>query len=410
MRVLIATDSYPPDLSGTAVFTQRLARGLAARGHEVHVVCASDSGPIRTVLDAGVRLHRLWSLPVGLHPGVRFAPPPGVPASLRRLVRLLRPEVVHVQDHFTIGRAAIRAALATGTPIVATNHFLPDNLTPYVPRPVRPMLTRAAWWDFERIYAAADHLTAPTPTAALLTGEHLGGRSIETVSCGVDVHRFRPRPEQAVAARKRFGLPDLPTIGYVGRLDPEKRLDELIRAAALLPPEPPVQVVMTGTGTQLRRLRRLAAELGVADRVHFLGLVPDSRLAEVYCAADVFCMPGVAELQSIATLEAMASGLPVVLADAVALPHLVSSGRNGRLFRPGDVAGLAAALQSVLCSDLARHAMGAASRALARQHASERTVARFEEVYAALLDRPARAPRTSPGPAPRAGRRGGPAR
>lgn len=387
MRILIATDSYPPDVSGSAIFTQRLAWGLARRGHDVHLVCASDSRHSRTVLEEGVCLHRLWSVPILVHPGVRFTPPPGVPRALRRLLADVAPQVVHAQDHFTIGRAAMRAAVTRGTPVVATNHFLPGNLMPYVPAMVRPALTRAAWADFKRVYRIADHLTAPTPTAARLTDDHLLGQPVEAVSCGVDVHHFRPRPEQAVAARKGLGLPDVPTVGYVGRLDAEKRLDELLRAVALLVHDQPLQVILTGTGTQLRRLRHLADQLGIADRVHFLGFVPDSRLLDVYTAADVFCMPGVAELQSIATLEAMACGLPVVLADAVALPHLVSSGENGYLFRPGDIAGLADALGRVLRSDATRHAMGAASRALAESHAGERTVARFEEIYSDLVGR-----------------------
>lgn len=385
MRILIATDSYPPDVSGSSIFTQRLACGLARRGHEVHLVCASDSGPTRTLLEDGVWLHRLWSVPILIHPGVRFTPPPGVGRALRRLLATVRPDVLHSQDHFTIGRAAMRAADAAGVPILATNHFLPGNLMPYVPPPVRPALTSMVWSDFARVYSGADRLTAPTPTAVRLTESHLPGRAVEAVSCGVDVHRFHPRPEQTVAVRKGLGLPDVPTIGYVGRLDAEKRLDELIRAVARIARDQPVQAVLAGAGTQAARLRQLAAELGVSARIHLLGFVPDERLADVYTAADVFCLPGVAELQSIASLEAMASGLPVVLADAVALPHLVSPGVNGYLFRPGDVAGLAEALRTVLRSDQGRHAMGAASRAMAERHASELTVARFEEIYAELV-------------------------
>lgn len=389
MRILIATDSYPPDVSGSSIFTQRLAQGLACRGHEVHLVCASDTGRTRTTRDGEVILHRLWSVPILVHPGVRFTPPPGVPRALRRLVARVQPDVLHVQDHFTLGRAAMRAAAARGIPVVATNHFMPDNLMPYVPGTLRAVLTRVLWWDFKRIYGAADHVTAPTPTAARLTGEHGLRRPVEAVSCGVDVRRFRPRPGQADTARRSLGLPDRPTIGYVGRLDAEKRLDELVRALALLLPHRPAQLVLAGTGTQLGKLGQLADDLGVSSDVHFLGFVPDDQLLDVYCAADVFCMPGVAELQSIATLEAMASGLPVVLADAVALPHLVSPGQNGYLFQPGDVAGLAHALGLVLAAESSGDGLGSASRRLAEQHAVERTVARFEQIYTDVVGHPA---------------------
>ncbi|WP_408640288.1 glycosyltransferase [Saccharomonospora saliphila] len=187
--------------------------------------------------------------------------------------------------------------------------------------------------------------------------------------------------------RKELGLPDLPTVAFVGRLDAEKRLEELIRALPRVHETLDAQLVLVGTGTRRPALERLAAEVGVADRVRFLGFAPDEQLPITYQAADVFAIPGVAELQSIATLEAVASGLPVVAADAVALPHLVSPERNGFLFRPGDVAGLAAALTRLLSSASLRDRMGAASRTVAAAHDHEATLARFEEIYTGLLRR-----------------------
>lgn len=385
MRILIATDSYPPDLSGSAVFAARLAAGLARRTDDVHVVCPSEDGAPKVAVEDGVTLHRLRSWRLVIHPMVRFTPPVGVPRELRRVVAEVQPDVLHTQDHFTIGRAAILAARRAGVPIVATNHFLPGNLVPYVPRPVRASLTRALWWDFRRIYRNADYLTAPSPKAAGLVSQHGIAREVEPVSCGVDLDRFHPPVETSATIRKAFGLPNVPTIGYVGRIDAEKRLDELIGALAILVREQPVQLVLAGTGTQRSRLERLASQLGVADRVHFLGYVPDDQLLSVFGAADVFCMPGVAELQSISTLEAMASGLPVVVADAVALPHLVAANTNGRLFRPGDTADLANALGAVLASEQKRREMGAASRRLAEEHSEKQTVARYDAIYRCLL-------------------------
>src|SRR3954470_8354481 len=91
----------------------------------------------------------------------------------------------------------------------------------------------------------------------------------------------------------------------------------------------------------------MAETLGIADRVDFLGYVSDLELRQAYTRATVFAMPSIAELQSIATMEAMASALPVVAADAMALPHLVHDGENGYLFRPGDAQHLAEQLQRV---------------------------------------------------------------
>src|SRR5690606_39815463 len=110
----------------------------------------------------------------------------------------------------------------------------------------------------------------------------------------------------------------------------------------------------------------------------------DELIPEGYAAADVFCMPGVAELQSIATLEAMATGLPVAAADAMALPHLVRPGETGFLHRPGDVQALARHLIELLTSDEKRAEMGRAARRIAMTHDHQASLARFEDIYRSL--------------------------
>ncbi|GGL32332.1 hypothetical protein GCM10014719_37010 [Planomonospora parontospora subsp. antibiotica] len=378
-RVLIGTDTYPPDVNGAAYFTHRLARGLARRGNDVHVVCASETGPARTDRVDGVTVHRLRSAPVLVHPTMRIS----VPARLDRLVAEIAPDVVHVQGHFVVGRAAISAARRAGVPVVATNHFMPDNLFQFahVPEPLRDRAGDLAWRDFNRVFSRADRITTPTRIAAGLLTDKGFTRPVEPVSCGIDLGRFRPRREPRAWARKAMDLSDRRTVLFVGRLDEEKRLDELIRALPYVLNGTDAQLALAGTGGRRASLERLARRIGVGDRVTFLGFVPDDMLPDAYAAADVFAMPGTAELQSIATLEAMAAGLPVVAADAMALPHLVRPGENGHLYRPGDVHGLARHLTALLESPDLCAAMGAASREIALTHDHQASLARFEEIY-----------------------------
>ncbi|MBG0828622.1 glycosyltransferase [Planomonospora sp. ID67723] len=378
-RVLIGTDTYPPDVNGAAYFTHRLARGLAERGNEVHVVCASDTGQARTDRVDGVTVHRLRSAPLLVHPTMRVS----VPARLDRLIDSLAPDVVHVQGHFVVGRAAIAAARRGGLPVVATNHFMPDNLFQFahIPERLRDRAGELAWRDFNRVFSRADRVTTPTRIAAGLLTDKGFAPPVEPVSCGIDLGRFQPRAEPRMWARKAFDLPDRETVLFVGRLDEEKRLDELVRALPYILNGSDAQLALVGTGGQRAALERLARRIGVGDHVFFLGFVPDEELPQAYAAADVFAMPGVAELQSIATLEAMATGLPVVAADAMALPHLVRPGENGHLFRPGDVQELARHLTGLLASPGLRAVMGAASRAIALTHDHQASLARFEEIY-----------------------------
>ncbi|MFC4560728.1 glycosyltransferase [Nocardiopsis mangrovi] len=409
LRVLIGADTYPPDVNGAAYFTHRLAGGLAARGHDVHVVCASATGDPGIEYADGVTLHRLRSVPVLVHPSMRTTLPLGVHGHLERLISRLAPHVVHAQSHFTINRAVVRCGRLSGTPVVLTNHFMPDNLFAHahIPAPLHDMVGGLAWRDMVRVAHEADYVTTPTQRAAdLLAGKGFG-RPVEAVSCGIDLDRFHPRGAERSKARARFGLPDRETIVFVGRLDEEKRIDEIVRALPRVLNHRDLQLALVGTGQREGELRALAASLGVADRVHFLGFVPDEDLPLAYVAADLFAIAGVAELQSIATLEAMSTGLPVVAADAMALPHLVEQGVNGYLFRPGDVAELTARLLDVLgAGEQRRAAMGEASRRMALTHDHRRSLDRFEEIYAEV--RPARltgVPRRSPAPGTPAARR-----
>jgi glycosyltransferase involved in cell wall biosynthesis len=135
MNLLIANDTYPPDVNGSAYFTKRLAEGLAGRDHEAHVVAASTGRRTEVVRRGGVIEHRMRSVPVPFHRDFRFSPPPGLHRRVLAEVRSVRPAVVHAQGHFFIGRAAIRAAEELGVPVVATNHFMPDNLVFYLGLP-----------------------------------------------------------------------------------------------------------------------------------------------------------------------------------------------------------------------------------------------------------------------------------
>ncbi len=383
-RVLIGTDTYYPDVNGASYFTQRLAAGLAGRDHEVHVVCPAHPDQPMVGERDGVTVHRIPSLPILLHPTFRIPGPFMSGIHTRRIVGAVRPDVIHAQGHFLIGRALIQHAHQAGVPLVATNHFMPENLLGYshIPAWLHRTACALAWRDFARVFGTVAHITTPTPIAAALIRDKGVYREVEAISCGIDLARFHPR----VGIDRPAVLQDIPdrlSVLYVGRLDEEKHLSELIDALPLVrnTTNADAQLWLVGTGNQLAALQQRSQRLGVAAHVHFLGFVPDEELPAVYAAADVFCMPGVAELQSLATLEAMATGKPIVAADAMALPHLVRPGINGYLYRPGDVDQLAHHLSTLLGSWALRETMGQASLRAVTEHDIHASLARFETLY-----------------------------
>lgn len=355
---------------------------LTAR-HSVHVAAPSLDRRSHSVVNRhGVVEHRVRSLAVPGHPGFRFCPPLGLKAEARRILDEVQPDVLHVQSHFPLCRALIEVASSRGILIVATNHFMPENLVHYLPigAAARQSVHGWAWRDAARVLARADIVTAPTPYAAALATVAGVPGPVLPISNGVDLTRFQPGA--AGEFRLRYGVPDKPAITYVGRLDAEKNLDVVIRAFAVVRRSIDAQLLLVGSGAERRKLTALAASVGVGEHVTFTGYVADTDLASAYAATTVFVNAGTAELQSLVTLEAMASGRPVVGADAAALPHLVENDVTGYLFPPGDSDALADRLVTLLCDPQQAEAMGRKARAVAEQHDESRTVAAFEQLYA----------------------------
>jgi phosphatidylinositol alpha 1,6-mannosyltransferase len=379
LRVLIAAETYPPDVNGAARFAERLAGGLTGRGHDVHVVAPSVEGPPGKAVHDGVTVHRVRSHRYFMRPDFQVCMPWETGPATAALLEEIDPDVVHTQAHMVVGRYVVRAAARTGRPLVATNHLMPENLAAHtpIPRPLQRLGYRVAWKDLGRIFGLADVVTAPTPRAVELLHRLAGLTEAFPVSCGIDADHYHQASE-----------PDpVPSVLFVGRMDQEKRVDELIKAFAAQPAGLPAVLDLIGDGPERGAWTALVDELGIADRVRFHGFVPEEELVEAYARAAVFCMPGIAELQSLVTLEAMASATPVIAADAMALPHLVRPGRNGWLYRPGDIGELTAQLSTLLSDPALRRRMGAASRELVGEHAISATIDRFEGIYRDVIAR-----------------------
>jgi len=379
MTILLGADTFYPDLNGAARFTERLAAGLVGRGHDVHVVApataSGKSGTFTEVIEGRpLTVHRWPSMRWAPHEWVRFTWPQVAQVLAPRTIREVRPDVVHVQSHIIGGRYLIKTAHRLGIRLVATNHVMPENILDHttLPDSLNRLFARWAWGDADRLLRRAEVVTTPTRRAADFLETNTSIRGVIPISCGVDLARYRPRLDAEAPRRVLF----------VGRLTREKQVDVLIRAVAATDPDLDVRLDIVGDGDQRHALHAVASEAGIADRVEFHGAVSDEDLVELYSRAGLFAIASIAELQSIATLEALSSALPIVAADAMALPHLVRDGENGYLFPPGDVKAAADRIERVVRLDPeARLAMQRASLAVVRPHSLEHTLDVFEAIY-----------------------------
>ena len=378
LRIVIGADTFAPDVNGAARFAERLAAGLVERAHDVHVVAPAASRKHGTWQEVheGQELtaHRLNSWRWFPHDWLRFALPWRIKQNSARIIDEVKPDVVHFQSHIIVGRGLSLEAAKRGIRIIGTNHFMPENMLEFtlLPKGWQEWAVGLAWKAARRTFGRAEAVTTPTRKAAQFLETHTGLTSVHAISCGIDAHKYSPSWEPRTENR----------ILFVGRVTGEKQIDVLLRALTLLPDELDAKVEIVGGGDQKRNLEHLAAELGVADRVTFTGYVTDDELRGAYHRASVLAMPSIAELQSIVTMEAMASALPVVAANAMALPHLVHDGENGYLFAPSDPEDLAAKLRAVLEATPDQYrAMKEASIRLIAAHDIQRTISTFESLY-----------------------------
>jgi len=292
----------------------------------------------------------------------------------RAILDSFQPDVVHFQSHIVVGRGVSIEAQKRGIRIIGTNHFMPENMLQFslVPKGFQDQLVRALWKDAEHTFKRAEAVTTPTRRAAEFLEKYTGLAGVQAISCGIDADNyspsFAPRTENRIL--------------FVGRVTGEKQIDVLVQAVALLDPSLKAQVEIVGGGDQRRNLEHLVESLGLSAQFTFTGYVTDEELREAYSRATVFAMPSIAELQSIATMEAMASGLPIVAANAMALPHLVHDGQNGYLFEPGSAQDLADKLTRVFTrSPDELDALKHESLKLIEAHDIKRTLNTFERLY-----------------------------
>jgi glycosyltransferase involved in cell wall biosynthesis len=386
MKILIAADLHYPTINGVATFSRNLARGLAAHGHEVLVIAPSQTGKRYKEVDGNYVIARTVSVPFPFYQNFRISINPN--REVKKIIDDFDPDIIHIQMLMGIGQAAMKYGNKYGIPIVSTNHAMPDNLMDNlrllapVSRPINYMLTAYG----ARFHSKSDLITMPTQSAIdMFVGKV--DRPILPVSNGIDLARFTPS-KASEEIYTHFGLPkNQPIISYIGRLDAEKHLPVLLRAFVRVQTVMPhIHLLVVGDGTERALLESLANELGISHMVTFTGRVSDEDLVELHKVGTVYCMPSPAELQSIATLEAMASGKPVVAVDAGALGELCQNERNGYLVEQDNDEMMAEGLLRILEDPSLCKKMGEESLAIAKTHDLQTTLKRFEAIYTDLIN------------------------
>ncbi|MGA2700254.1 MAG: glycosyltransferase [Isosphaeraceae bacterium] len=284
---------------------------------------------------------------------------PSLIVKLAAIFRRWRPDVVHTHDQRALFYAGPAARLIGVPMVVHTRHGRDVHASPRQTTMFR-WLTRLV----DRFVCVSEEV------AALSRRQGIDESRLRTILNGIDIGRFG------------FHGPDASgPVLTVARLSPEKDVANLVRAAAMaLERAPDLRVEVAGGGPCREELGRLAAELGVADRIAFLGEVRD--VPAVLARARMFVLPSRSEGIPLTVLEAMARGLPVVATRVGGLPEVVEEGVTGLLVPPADPAALAAAMVELWCDPDRRDRLGHAGRRRAEECFDiRRMVAQYESLY-----------------------------
>ncbi|MFD0419189.1 glycosyltransferase family 4 protein [Streptomyces sp. NPDC127108] len=365
MRVVIVTESFPPDINGVSHCALQTARQLVARGHEPLVVAPATAAGADPLSPCPVV--RVPSLPLPGYPQVRVALPS------RRLAAALsehQADLVHLASPFVLGARGMAAATRKHLPTVAVYQ---TDLGGYA-RTYMGRGEATAWRRIRAVHAAADRTLAPS-TAALGDLVAHGVPRVRMWPRGVDTARFRPSLRDPALRRELAPDGEL-IIGYVGRLAPEKHVELLAQVCGL----DGVRVVVVGDGPSAGTLRT------ALPGATLLGRRTGDELARIFASLDVFVHTGPLETFCQTVQEAMASGVPVI-APAVGGPlDLVVPGRTGILVPPGDAAAVRDAVWVMAADPALRAAYGAAGRAAVEGRTwdaiGDQLIAHYEEVLA----------------------------
>ena len=360
-----------PTAGGSGVVATELAIALAARGHELHML--SYAPPLRLrAFDDRVRWHEVE---VTSYPLFRY--PPYEVALASRLAEVVEEEGIDVvHAHYAIPHALaallVKEVVAPRRlPVVTTLHG--TDITIVGQDRAYARVTSYAIRASDVVTAVSDYLRRET--------DRVFGpiRPIDVIHNFVDLERFHPDREPA--RRRAFARTGEALLVHVSNFRPVKRSVSAVEVLARVVRERPAVLLMVGDGPDRAACEARARELGVRDRVRFVGA--QAEVESLLPLADLFLLPSEYESFGLAALEAMACGTPTVAFAAGVLPEVIEDRVDGRLLPPHDDLAMGDAVLELLRDDPLRAAMGAAARASAeRRFALDRVVPAYEAVYA----------------------------
>ncbi|MEA3440353.1 MAG: glycosyltransferase [Chloroflexota bacterium] len=381
MRIVMLSHGYPPTVSGVTLIVQKYSRMLVEKGHTVRVITGSDRRDPYRLEDQGVDLIRLKSYrnPVWNEGWMPYI----TSLKLLNLIQEFQPDLVHTHENALLSIQLLKSKGRLDIPLVASAYTLPKFVTIYLP--FGRILERILWIYLINALNKYDQVIFSNPTLQKIFLEEGLTTPSSIISNGVDVTRYRPGGSSVEEIEHRYNLPPHPRILHAGRLARDKELEVLIKAMPDIHAQCSAHLLLVGRGDHRANLERMIQEMELDHCVHLLGYVPETDLPGIYRSVDLFSVVGNYETQSLPTLQALSSGLPVVLVDAACLPELVVHGKNGYLVPPRDPSSVTKAVNQILRDTHKARLFGKASYQMSKPHAESESLKAFITLYNQIM-------------------------
>jgi glycosyltransferase involved in cell wall biosynthesis len=374
MNILLVTETYLPYLTGVSISTDSIARTMISRGHKVTIINPKPvvKGTITPL--KGLRIVNVPSIPFAIYNNNAIGLFPLAFPIISKVMKEARFDVVHIQEPGPTGVSALLLAKIHHIPIVGALHFFPEQVD------------RVIWGIFERVFTpfiniyirlVYNHYDAIMTPSHFFEGflKKLGiKKPISVISNGVDTSVFHPTIHKSS---------NTVTFLYLGRLDGDKNVATLVKAMTYT--DKNVGLFILGKGKNINSLHKLAEKLNVEEKIKWKDYITDDEMIDTYRRVDVFVIMSPYEGQSIVTLQAVASGLPIIAADASALPEIVKNNENGFLVEPYDYKTLAKKMNLLAQNKSMRERFGQMSRNISLKHHKPTVLHELELLYKDLI-------------------------
>ena len=376
------------DTGGMSIYVQNVARELGVRGLVVDIFTRSHQQELPPMMEIGHNI-RLIHIPSGYSKEKLELFPylPDFAQAVRAFKEQQAIDYNIIHSHYWLSgwvgaelarQWRIPHVIMLHTSARAKNHHLGYRVEPEIRAETE-----------QQVLAAANLVVAATQNEKqeLADFYSIDPRKIAVIPCGVDLDTFRPLLKPF--ARRALNLDGLPVVLYVGRLGPEKGVEQLLEAAAIISRERPIQVVIVGGEDadkgEVQHLQSLSRKLGIAEMTRFHSAVEQDELPLYYSSADVLVLPSQYETFGLVAAEALACGLPVIASPVGAIPQLVQEGKTGFLLESSRPADLATTLVRFIDDEHLRQRLSASARPAVSGLSWSKVAERLVEEYGKLV-------------------------